>query len=171
MTKKLFLGIALDKQQRHQLYRLQSSFDTDVRLVPTTNLHMTLAFFGPLSSPEQQRLEKQITAMNRSRFNVNLDTLAHWKKPRILCLTGQTSDPALLQLAQQSNQLANAFNKCPNEHLFRAHITLARRSKSLPDNQKPFTPVRIDAHSIHLFESKSTDSGVEYRILRSWPLH
>ncbi len=171
MTKKLFLGIALDKQQRRHLYKLQSSFKTDVRLVPTTNLHMTLAFFGPLSSTEQQWLEKNITAMNRAKFTVILDTLVYWKKPRILCITGAAEDPALQSLAQQSKLLANTFNEHANEHTFRAHITLARKAKSLPDSQELFTPLIIHADTVQLFESKSTDTGVEYRILHSWPLY
>ncbi|WP_028865739.1 RNA 2',3'-cyclic phosphodiesterase [Psychromonas aquimarina] len=171
MTKKLFLGIALNKQQRRHLYKLQSSFTTNVRLVPTTNLHMTLAFFGPLYDTEQRLLEKQITAMNRSRFTVTLDTLEHWRKPRILCITGAADDPALQQLAQQSSLLAENFSGCRNEHLFRAHITLARKAASLPGSREAFTPLTINADTLHLFESKSMDTGVEYQIIRSWPLH
>ena len=174
MTKKLFLGITLDKQQLLQLQQLQGHLGSDVRRVPTTNLHITLAFFGLVSNKTQRKLEKQLSALRKPAFSVTLNKLSHWKKPKILCVTGQTKDNALLQIAKECQLLAAALNLPSSEHIFSAHITLARKAHKLPQcpaEQLYFEPLVINPDAIHLFESKSCEKGVEYQILRSWPLH
>ena len=174
MIKKLFLGISLDEQQRQKIRQLQNSFDSDVRLVPINNLHMTLAFFGLVSSKTQRKLEKRISALHKPPFSVTLNQLAHWKKPKILCLTGETKDKALLQIAKECQLLAADLNLPHSEHVFRAHITVARKAHQIPQSPAPrqrFKPLLIKPNEIHLFESKSSGSSVEYQIIRSWPLH
>lgn len=171
MTKKLFLGISLDEQQRQKIRQLQDNFDYDVRLVPIANLHITLAFFGLVSGSTQRKLDKRISALHKPLFRVTLDQLAHWKKPRILCLTGETKDKGLLQLAKECQLVAADLDLPHSEHVFRAHITVARKAHQLPQSPALFKPLLITPGEIHLFESKSSGNGVEYRILRSWPLH
>ncbi len=174
MTKKLFLGISLDKQQMLQIGQLQAHFGADVRLVPATNLHMTIAFFGLVSCKTRRKLEKRITALHKPQFSITLDTLSLWRKPRVLCITGQAQDKALLQIANECQLLASTLNLHPSEHIFSAHITLARKAKKMPQcpaSQLLFSPLIITPSAIHLFESKSCDNGVEYQILRSWNLH
>jgi 2'-5' RNA ligase len=174
MTKKLFLGISLDEQQRQEIRQLQDNFDVDVRLVPITNLHMTLAFFGPVSNKIQRKLEKGISALHKPKFCVTLNQLAHWKKPKILCLTGESKDKALQQLAKDCQLLTAALDLPSSEHVFTAHITVARKAHQIPKTSADrlhFEPVILRPEAIHLFESRSGEKGVEYRILRSWPLH
>jgi len=173
MAKKLFLGISLDKQQIRQVCQLQRNFDTDVKAVSAAKLHMTLAFFGIVSCKAQRKLEKRISAISKAKFSVTLDRLAHWKKPRILCLTGQATDKALLQIVSDCQLLATSLDLQTSEHIFSPHITLARKAHHLPRcpaAQLIFTPLLISPDAVHLFESKSIASGVEYRILRSWKL-
>jgi len=167
MTKRLFLGISLDKQQTEQIQQLQSKLPADSRLVCTTNLHMTLAFLGSVSAQRQRQIEKQISAMVKPKFSVTLDTLAYWKKPKVLCLKGKANNQALWQLAEECSLLIPlTHNK--NEHEYLPHITLARKAKhAVKLIIKPFA---IQAEVMHLFESKSSNEGVKYNILRSWDL-
>jgi 2'-5' RNA ligase len=173
MTKKLFLGIALDKFQRQQIVQLQEYFPPEVRRVPAANLHMTLAFFGQVSHKIQRRLEKGISALHKPKFSVTLNTLAYWKKPKILCVTGESTDKGLLQLAKDCQLLSAALDLPSSEHVFTAHITVARKAHQQPPSADELRqqPVVLKPEAIHLFESKSSDTGVEYRVLRSWPLH
>lgn len=173
MTKKLFLGIALDKLQRQQIVQLQEHFPLEVRRVPAANLHMTLVFFGQVSNKTQRKLEKGISALHKPKFSVTLNKLAHWKKPKILCITGESKDKGLQQLAKDCQLLAAALDLPSSEHVFTAHITVARKARQLPPpaDGLRLEPVVLKPEEIHLFESKSVETGVEYRILRSWPLH
>jgi len=173
MAKKLFLGILLDKQQIRQICQLQRKFNNDVKSVPSTKLHMTLAFFGVVSCKAQRKLEKRISTIHKVKFSVTLDKLTHWKKPRILCITGQATDKALLQIVSDCQLLAASLDLPITEHIFTPHITLARKAHHLPrcsDAQLMFYPLLITPDAVHLFESKSLASGVEYRILDSWTL-
>ncbi|PKH04474.1 RNA 2',3'-cyclic phosphodiesterase [Psychromonas sp. MB-3u-54] len=173
MTKRLFLGIALNKQQTQQLSTLQANFDSAVRQVPATNLHMTLLFFGQVDAKTQQQLEEQISLMDKPKFNLTLDKLAHWAKPKILCLTGKIDDPALLKLAENCSALASKFKFYKDENPFTPHITLARKAKHLPENMATsvdIQPLLLTPKTIHLFHSQSTIEGVKYQIVRSWNL-
>jgi 2'-5' RNA ligase len=170
MSKKLFLGIALDKSQIQMIGRLQENFDPGVRLIPAANLHMTIAFFGLVSAQQQAELETQLSAIAKRRFSVTLDTLAYWHKPRILCIKGQADDKALLQIVSKSQALAASLGLYESEHSFTAHITVARKAKNMPASELNFNPLRITPSVIHLFESKNSSQGVEYPILRSWAL-
>ena len=100
MTKRLFLGIALDKQQAEQIYQLQMQLDKSLKLTPRHNLHMTLAFLGLVSDEIQQQLEEQVSLMFKPKFQQALNTLTYWQKPQVLCLTGEDPAPALSQLAK-----------------------------------------------------------------------
>ncbi|ABM03543.1 2'-5' RNA ligase [Psychromonas ingrahamii 37] len=173
MTKRLFLGIALDKQQTQQLSKLQANFDSAVRLVPAANLHMTLLFLGLIDDKTQQQLEEQISLMDKPKFNLSLDKLDHWAKPKILCLTGQIDDPALLKLAKNCSALSTQFKLYKDENPFTPHITLARKAKYLPENMSTsvdIQPLLLTPKTLHLFHSQSTIEGVKYQILRSWNL-
>ena len=168
MTKRLFLGISLNKRQTEQIQQLQSKLPADIKLVSTTNLHMTLAFLGPVSALQQRQIEKQISVMNKPKFCITLDTLAYWKKPKVLCLKGKADDQALLHLAQKCSFLIpSPQNK--NEPVYLPHITLARKAKHAV--KLIIKPLVIQAEVMHLFESKSSSEGVKYQILRSWDLH
>jgi 2'-5' RNA ligase len=173
MTKRLFLGIALNKQPTQLLSKLQANLDSAVRLVPATNLHMTLLFFGQVDTKTQQRLEGQISLMDKPKFNLTLDKLAHWAKPKILCVTGKIDDPALFKLAENCSALASKFKFYKDENPFTPHITLAREAKNLPRNM-PITvdvqPLLLTPKTIHLYHSQSTTEGVKYQIVRSWNL-
>jgi len=169
MTKRLFLGIALDKQQTQQLIELQADFDSAVRLVPAKNLHLTLRFLGLIDAETEQQLEQQISLMDKPKFSLTLDSLEHWTKPKILCLTGQNEDPALSMLAKNCSALASQLNLYEDKNPFTAHITLARKAKNLPTSMN-IKPLVLMPTTIHLFHSQSTVDGVKYQILRSWNL-
>ncbi|MFT6925118.1 MAG: 2'-5' RNA ligase [Psychromonas sp.] len=172
MTKRLFLGIALNKQQTQQLCELQANFDSTVRLVSATNLHMTLVFLGQVDAETELQLEQQISLMFKPKFTLSLDTLDHWARPKVLCLTGQCDDPVLLTLAKNCAALLSQHQLHDEKHPFTPHITLARKAKHLPENMPTMTikPLLLAPTAIHLFHSQSTTEGVKYQILRSWDL-
>lgn len=169
MTKRLFIGIALDKQQTQQLSKLQASFDSAVKQVPAINLHMTLVFLGLVDDKTQQQLEELISLMDKPKFYLTLDKLEHWEKPKILCLTGESCDPSLLKLAKNCSALLSELELGKSEHAFTPHITLARKAKHLPISVA-IKPLLLTPKAIHLFHSQSTIEGVKYQILRSWDL-
>ncbi len=173
MTKRLFLGIALDKQQTEQIHQLQMQLNKSLRLTPLQNLHMTLAFLGLVSEEIQRQLEEQVSLMFKPKFQQTLTTLTYWQKPQVLCLTGEVPEPALTQLAKACHALTSLFNLQKNAHLFTPHITLARKVKSSDQHLSTsvaIKPLRLSPTKMHLYHSESTEDGVNYHILRSWKL-
>ncbi len=168
------------------------------RRVNKQNFHMTLAFLGAVSDEVQAHLELALDSFNHSNqsqwpaFEVTLDTLTLWRKPQVLCLSGKLDD-LNLQLtvdrcwhaAKEAGLFCGKTNtsKTNDEFTFTPHITLFRKAKQIPEDHLPQTGLlqaRLIAHSLipmtlspqqmHLYESLSTSTGVEYRILRSWTL-
>lgn len=169
MKKRLFLGFSPDTEQIQSLLRLQSALPGPCNPVPPTNLHMTLAFLGPLSQAQQQQLIQSLNQMDKPSFSVTLDKLCLWQKPRILCLTGAPSDPALKQMATQTQLLAAHLGLHQSEYDYQPHITLCRKAHILPQHIK-VPALTLKPTQLHLYHSHNPGDGVRYRILKSWPL-
>ncbi|TVP14351.1 RNA 2',3'-cyclic phosphodiesterase [Shewanella sp. KCT] len=170
--KRLFLAIAPDAAQLEQLTQLQASLDGEGRLVPRDNLHMTLAFLGQCSEAQQEALSESLARLAHQRrlpvFEVTLNTLDHWVKPKIICLKGAARDPGLISLFNQCQRLAQQLGLHTSEHSFTPHITLMRKAKMLPALKAP--SLTLSGHALHLYHSQSSEQGVQYKVLASWPL-
>jgi 2'-5' RNA ligase len=64
--------------------------------------------------------------------------------------------------------MISAFPVRLDQRPFRAHITLARKAQQRPDFD--FEPIRLKAYDFALVQSVSTENGVRYHVLASWPL-
>ena len=170
--KRLFLAIAPNAAQLAQLTRLQASLDKQGRLVPRDNLHMTLAFLGQCSDDQQEALCDTLDRLAHQRhlpaFEVTLNTLEHWLKPKIICLKGVARDPRLISLFDLCQGLAQQLGLHTSEHSFTPHITLMRKARVLPELKAP--SLTLSGNALHLYHSQSSDQGVQYKVLASWPL-
>lgn len=167
--KRVFLGFALTTEQSKQIEAIQLQLPANVRLVPSRNLHMTLAFLGFASNETIDAIINKIDAMSKLRFTVNLDRIEHWQKPKILCLKGTASDPNLLSIANDSQTIAKKLALHQSEYQYNPHITLSRKAKEAVDNIY-YQPLTLQPSALHLFESFAGKDGVEYPILHSWLL-
>lgn len=174
--KRLFLGFAPTAAEKTSLLKLQQACEQadeqsgpGLKKVTAANLHLTLAFLGQVTAKQQRDLLAAIPGLPLKHFRVRLEHLCFWPGPKILCLTGTAEDPALMALAKAAQQLADDLGLHSSEYDYRPHITLMRRAGNLPKLEHiptlDFTPSELQ-----LYESLSTPTGVEYRILASWPL-
>ncbi|MCL1040269.1 MULTISPECIES: RNA 2',3'-cyclic phosphodiesterase [Shewanella] len=170
--KRLFLAISPNAAQLDTLTQLQANIGGEGRIVPRDNLHMTLAFLGQCSAAQQEALSETLARLAHQRrlpaFEVTLNTLAHWDKPKILCLKGEARDPQLVSLFNLCQRLAQQLGLHTSEHSFQPHITLMRKAKALPDIKSP--SLTLNGHALHLYHSQSSEQGVQYEILASWTL-
>jgi 2'-5' RNA ligase len=170
---RVFLGLAppVETQQAIQAWR-DKTFTTLERPVLDTNLHVTLAFLGQISSEQQHQLQRLINHLPaQSAFNVDLDTLGYWAKPKALWLGCQTPQSSHIQLAENLIRIASRLAIPSTHQTYRPHLTLARkcaRPLSMPIIRSALT---WRALQFHLFESVSGQQGVKYHIRHSWPLH
>lgn len=172
--RRLFFGVAPPAPQRDALQRLLLQLSAPFVPVLASNLHLTLRFLGQVGFSQAMALCQQLDELvaeapsTLAAFAVRLDAIECWSGPKVLCLSGDLQDPALVALDQRLDQLALAHGLAPRQHPLRPHITLARHARSLPTLQ--VTPVAFSANEFHLYHSESTADGVRYRVLATWPL-
>ncbi|MGS0680294.1 RNA 2',3'-cyclic phosphodiesterase [Shewanella sp. 125m-7] len=168
-TQRVFLGFSLNSAQTEQITAIQTQLPNSVRLVPSANLHMTLAFLGAASPTQIKTLIDSVDKMSKPTFSVTLDTLAHWSKPKILCLKGDATDSGLRQFAQDAQLIAAELGLHCSEHSFNPHITLSRKAMAEASGVH-YHAMRLQPLQLQLFESYPGLNGVEYPTLHSWEL-
>lgn len=137
--------------------------------VSAHNLHITLAFLGPVSQ-EQRDCYVQVAAdIKAQRFTLSLEHIGHWSQPRILWLGPSHQPEALLTLVQNLNVALTNCGFTPELRPYHAHMTLARKvDRPLPVQH--IEPVEWAVDGFTLVESVTALEGAHYRVLSSWPL-
>lgn len=168
-TKRIFLGFGLNPQQTSSAVAIQQQLPANVRLVPAANLHMTLAFLGGATPVQMQALIERVDKLNKRQFSVTLDKIAHWHKPKILCLNGAATDINLLKLAADAQTIAAELKLHCSEYSYNPHVTLSRKAKENVETVD-YQPITLQPTTLCLFESYPGKNGVEYPTLHSWQL-
>lgn len=140
-----------------------------VKRVPADNLHITLAFAGPVTADVAACLERSAAGIRVAPFELRIDHAGYWPRPRILWI-GPTRVPQPLWAL--AGALRNTLAGCgiePEARGFQAHITLARRFARAAPVQE-FPAVTWPVSRFCLVESASSENGSVYRPLHCWPL-
>lgn len=172
MTKRLFLGISPDSSQVEQLTKLQQAMPFG-RPVKTANLHMTLFFVGTIDEMTAQRLVSASDNLRWPKFEVTLDDLRFWRRPKVICLAGKVKDIKLSHIINNIYQIVADLGLEIPKFGFTPHITLLRKAKSLPNRLSQASAansITLRPSCINLYQSISVDNGVEYHIIKSWQL-
>ncbi|WP_448214222.1 RNA 2',3'-cyclic phosphodiesterase [Colwellia sp. MEBiC06753] len=186
---RYFFALDLSAQDKALLNQFQQQI-TPPLPKPTKqhNLHLTLVFLGQLDAIQLTSVAK---AVNELAAKANLktidktikpvqlttDQLGVFKQAKVLYL-GLTHTPNWLTklvelLAIAADELGINLDPRP----YHPHITLSRKvtqlpeplSKSLP-NQVSFQH-KLTFNSFSLYRSISTNLGVEYQAMQTWPIN
>lgn len=132
-------------------------------------LHLTLEFLGAVPAARLPDVREAATAVRAEPFELVLDALEYWRRPRVLCLVARELPPALAALVQslRSELASRGFE--PECRPFRAHLTLARKVGQ-PPGLAPTDPVHWPATDFALVESVTERAGSIYRPLGTWSL-
>jgi len=140
-----------------------------LKKVATKNLHVTLVFLGLLDEKQEQNIIKAAKNIAASSINMQFDQLTLWQQKRgILCLTSTSQPKSLLTLVKHLQDRASEQGIELEQRPYTAHITLARNLKQHPEINVKAIPWHSD--KFVLVHSVSTDHGVDYQIIDSWPL-
>ncbi|OUR73308.1 2'-5' RNA ligase [Methylophaga sp. 41_12_T18] len=169
--KRLFFALWPDEKTRQKIVQFdQQLTEPKLKKVKTDNLHVTLVFLGQVDDEQQKNITEAVSDIKSAAIDLTFDQLTLWQqKCGILCLTSQYQPQSLLALVEQIRQRAIEHGVILDNRTYTAHITLARNLKQLPEVA---TPAEIDWHatSFALIHSVSTEHGVDYRVIKSWPL-
>lgn len=135
---------------------------------PPTNLHITLNFLGMVDADTRDCLEQAAGEIVIPPFELTLDRFGYWSRPRVVWLGCSEIPEPLSGLVMELNRVVKRCGLEPELRPYQPHLTLLRKAKRAP--QAEASEFSWRAKEFVLAESVSTPGGVEYRVLRRWPL-
>lgn len=166
--KRLFFALWPDDESRHQVNQLNQSLSVEGRKLISQNLHVTLVFLGNVEEALAEEIIKAADEVEAEPVTLTFDRLDYWKKPKILCLTCTQQSMPVYRLVNQLNTTLKALPLRLETRPYRAHITMVRKVQQAIE--MVFTPIEMRFDRFVLVESRSTEQGVRYDVLQSWPL-
>lgn len=176
--QRVFIGIPVDGRSQRLINSLLMPVKdsrTDVRWVPESNRHLTLAFMGDIQETRVDSLVRVFdeTYQHEPRFQYRLSALARFPdtRGRIIALTGRVAGP-LVDLFQLTRELLDKNEIEFDQKKFRPHITLARIRKpgQVKTSIDQKTDIILDINSVVLYESTTGKAGVVYSRLKETKL-
>ena len=172
--QRLFFALWPDQALRSELERTAIDLlGKRIKRVPAANLHITLAFAGAVPARVRDCLETAAGRIRCPAFDLCIDHVGHWPRPRIFWIGPTHIPPALWSLA---GQLRTALNECglPMEtRSYQPHVTLARKVTKvnyIQQNALQIRPVDWSIRRFCLVESVTGSRTASYRVLTSWML-
>ena len=167
---RLFFALWPDDETRLQIVSVADEFrNENVRLVKSANLHMTLIFLGEVSDFVKKDVLEQAASIKSRPFNMNFNRVGWWEKPRIVWLGPSEVTPAISELLEALYKILKKHGIKPEKRRFKPHVTIARKAKQFSAVDSGYE-ILWRVKQFALVNSTSTESGVEYRVLKSWPL-
>jgi len=173
MYNKLFFAIAPTPAQKNLLMKFQQC-GAHLRQVNPDNLHMTLLYLGPCSDSISAKLITTIDGHQWPKFTVNFDHIDYWHKPKIICVVASAIDVRLASLVDKLTVQCAKLGFDAPKLAFNPHITILRKVRQplgIPTQFDALLPLSIDATSLNLYHSYSSPNGVQYDLVKAWPLH
>lgn len=165
-SQRLFIGLAPDPATRLALQNLQTGLvlpDT-ARQVPSSNLHLTLAFLGQTPVSRQGELLELLAGMPLLTGEILLDCVGEFASAGVVWAGCRSPvkrlDDFAVCLRQGLGNAGFAFDPQP----FRLHVTLYRKAR-LSSPQLISPPIVWPLAAPVLFASVSTPNGPEYHPL------
>jgi 2'-5' RNA ligase len=130
------------------------------------DLHMTLVFIG--MSDQQACLETMASQICLPPFDIRIDTIDYWRRPKVL-LAGASEVPgALSALVSALNEGALVCDFTPETRSYRPHVTLSRRS--MPVETETIDPVEWHVDEFRLAWSRDGIGTPRYQTVAQWKL-
>ena len=167
---RLFFALWPDDETRKQLYDVAKQFNQDnIKHVKKSNLHITLEFLGEVSDQDKEELIEKINKIKNESFDIELTRTGFWKKPQILWI-GTTQIPeSLIKLVKLIKKCVKQQGLKTDQREYKPHVTIARKVKQVIVPKETFyIPWHVD--NFALVVSNSTNDGVEYGVIKDWPL-
>jgi len=164
----LFFALWPDTAVRQAIETVRTGLNAEARIVPTRNLHMTIAFLGEVTLARLSDLEPIAAQFCLPGEPLFLDQLGWFKRSRVGWL-GSDSVPGTW--AKQVAALAGRLRKSgfrAERRPWKPHVTLYRDLRTSPE-KIPFKAIKWAPDSLCLVQSETGEKGPNYRITRHWP--
>lgn len=177
-SPRLFVSIELPQAVLEEIIRLQKEIKQlnlfEGTYVRPENLHITLAFFGPVEAEKIPLVHERLASISFPVHAIKLMQLGvnSLSRPHVLWIT--LDSPLLSSLAQAISAL---FPEYQEQRPFNGHITIARMKKVKDKNllhetltTVPVSPHEWQAYAFSLWESQTLPEGPVYTLLGTFTL-
>lgn len=142
-----------------------------LRWLAADNLHLTLAFLGPVSAAQAEQTCAAIdnVAAQCKVFQIRFTQVAPFpqaRRAKVLAAVPEQND-RLIELQRDLACKLQSSSVYAPERTFRPHITLARCRREGLQLQSTAIAMAYTATELHFYQSEHTDRGVRYRSLHS----
>jgi len=168
--QRLFFALWPGKRERSGLAGLQEAVSLRrARPTHSSDLHVTLVFLGATADDRLHCVTDAAASVSGTGFELVLDRVGYWPRPRILWCGVSVQPPSLLQLV---GDLAAALEPCGfvrERRPYAPHVTLARNAPA----QNGFEIDRPIVWAIRKFVLVSSTPGgppPHYTVIGRWPL-
>jgi RNA 2',3'-cyclic 3'-phosphodiesterase len=168
--QRLFFALWPEEALREQLAHLSRQVvGKRGKRVRSENLHLTLIFLGSMTMQQRACAEATARAIGGMPFELRLEQIGYWPRPRIIWLGPQETPQPLVDLVWRLNKGLNACGHQPEVRPYQAHMTLARKVAG-PFSPRQVTPLVWQVDHFCLVRSITEPEGVQYQVLCTWPL-
>lgn len=161
-ARRLFFGLWPDADTVDAIQQAGNRLLRDGRRIPADKLHLTLAFLGRCTAEDRDALYRRADQIRLPAFDVALDRVDYFQRPRIVWLGPTCVPDALTRLA------AALVDPALENRRFRPHVSLARGAR--PPAASAIPPIVWNVRHFALIESGARGQPGVYRTLASWPL-
>ena len=182
--KRLFIAIDIPETVKNDIYSCAAGLfgkDRSIRIVPASNIHVTLRFLGNTNIGKIEKIEKAVkmTADSFKRFKYmitgSVNAFPGLSSARVVFLEIGDGN---IQISEIYNLLDNNLSKVKirkEGRKFSPHITIARiRDKKnieeLAGSRQVYQSRQLDCMDITLFESRLKPFGAEYAVIGRFSL-
>lgn len=177
--KRLFFGIAVPASVHPLITALRANLalPASARPVPTANLHLTLAFVGPVPTDQLPKLTQLAGRVASRPFELTLDRIGYWARPKVCWLAPAVTPDRLQRLASDLTLRLGKAGFRTETRRYAPHLTLARKvtnpvtalnGQGTALTSGRFPRWRVDHFA--LYESTQTNQGIRYPVVQRWPL-
>ena len=168
-SERLFFSLKFSASQQKQLLPYQQllsqQFPT-AKPVAVDNLHLTLFFLGQVTTAQKLHLLTAAQSLTMPPFQLTLDTLAAFTKPKILYLAPSAVPAELRGLQQQLAKICKAQGFNEIHDCYRPHVTLLRHVSVNENFNRQIAPLPLVISEFALYQSVNIEGSVRYL-----PLH
>jgi RNA 2',3'-cyclic 3'-phosphodiesterase len=174
---RLFSAIALPTDIKDRLDAIQQPLP-GARWVAEDNLHLTLRFFGDISSRLAEEITNLLADIEVDAFDLRLQDLGTFGggDPKSLW-AGVAPNPALDILQRATERAAQSTGLAPEKRAFKAHVTLARLKGTPPEilarylgRIGAFRTLPFTVTEFGLYSSKPKVGGGPYVLEAEFPM-
>lgn len=171
MTVRLFIGLWLNNAATEELagWAKDAQSVCGGRIMPVSNMHLTLAFLGAVNKSRVQELIRMVTDWKFAAPTFALQEFGYFANARVVW-AGPTDEGDKLCLNQIYSKLwqhLNVLGWYATEETFRPHVSLLRNAKTADLSGLKKQPVICTATSLNLVASQPSNKASNYQVLAS----